>query len=741
MMRLSIRETENSPLQPAGEPSRNRAGPGREAEESVQNGTTSHLLLECRRTLVRHRRLILMWGGAGIIAGTLLQLPIQPVYRAVVSLEVQSPNRATDSGGTSASTGDLETQMKLLQGDKTIARVAERLTEDPYATRVEKRDWLSWLRRTLHIGGKQVIPLPSLIDQSAKSVRAWRPGSTQVIGASCDSWNPAFAAKYCNLLTGELQRENVETRGAMAMRTSELLMQQAAAIQAKATDAQRRLEALNGQDHPASPRNGADRDHLRQLGAELINAQADRMTKQAQIQAAQEVGSEITPDTVDIKAYARSQARLAELQRRLQVMSTQASAQDNKLRRLRSEITHIETGLSAERAAGMKRLQAEYRAAKHREDLLSLSYQALEANQTADFTQDSQADQLRREAANGRQLYQALLERATEAGFSSASQTSLVRVVEQARSPRSAIYPHRLGLVAAGLTIGSLAGLGLAFFKDSNRSVLRRPGESEILLGVEELGVIPSAMKDPLLSPRRHARALARSRGRSQSQGLRTAPWDEEFSLVAEAYRNATLSIMHANPESKGRTYIVSSPGAGEGKSTVTTNLGVALSKSNRRVILVDGDLRRPSLHRILSVPNGLGLRNILRGEVNLSDSSVSLYCKSTIFPNLSVIPAGGGSRGQEADLLHTKCFRALVERLLCDCDIILVDTPPMLHIPDARILAQNTNGAILVFRSGVTSREDAVSAGKVLQQDRVPILGTILNDVNPANEGNYGLR
>jgi polysaccharide biosynthesis transport protein len=737
MTRLSIHETENAPLQPAGQPLRNRPGREREAGESEQDGTTSHLLVECRRTLVRHRRLILIWAAAGFIAGILLQLPIQPVYRAVVGLEVQSPNRTIDSAGTGASTSDLETQMKLLQGDETIARVEERLIDDPYAAPMEKRDWLSRLRRTIHLGGKQVIPLPSLIDQSAKSVRAWRLGSTQMIAASCDSWNPAFAAKYCNLLTGELQREDVESRGALATKTSELLMQQAAIIQAKATDAQRRLEALNGQDHPASPRNGVDRDSLRPIEAALIKAQADQMAKQAQIEAAQAT-AEITPDTADTKAYALSQGRLAELQKRLKVMSTQASGHDKKLRRLRSEITHIDTELSEERAAGRQRLQAEYEAAKHREDLLWLSYQALEAKQPPDSPPDSQADQLRREVANDSQLYQALLERAREAGFSSATQTSLVRVVEQARSPQSAIYPHRLLLVVAGLAIGLLAGLGLAFFKDSNRSVLRLPGESETLLGVEELGVIPSAMKDPLLLTRRHAPALARSQVRSQSQGLRTAHWDEEFSLVAEAYRNAMLSIMLAKPQSGGKVYVVSSPGAGEGKSTVTTNLGVALSKSNRRVILLDADLRRPSLHGILSVPNGLGLRNILRGEVNLTDSSVSLYCKSTTFPNLSVIPAGGG-RGQVADLLHTKRFRELVERLLRDFDIVLVDTPPMLHIPDARILAQNTNGAILVFRSGVTSREDAVRAGKVFQQDHVTILGTILNDFNPANEGRYG--
>jgi succinoglycan biosynthesis transport protein ExoP len=734
-MRLSIRETENSPLQPLGQPLDIRAGRAREGEESEQKSATSHLLVECRRTLVRHRRLILGWGCAGIIAGILLQLPIQPVYRAVVTTEVESPNRVMDSGRTSASTGDLETQMKLLQGDKTIAGVADGLTDDPYSTRLEKRDWLSRLLRTLRLGGKRVIPLPSLIDQSARSVRSWRLGSTQMIGASCDSWNPAFAAKYCNLLAAALQHEDVESRGAMATQTSELLMRQAAAVQAKVVDAQGRLETLNAQDHPASPRNGVDRDRLRQLEAELIKAQADQMAKQAQIEAAEETGSEITPDSVDGKAYALSKARLAELQGRLEVMS-QANPHDKRLRRLRSEIAVTETGLSEVRAAGRQRLQAEYDGAKHREDLLWLSYQALAANQPADSTPDSQADQLRRQIAHDRQLYQALLERASEAGFNSATQSSLVRVVEQAKSPQSAIYPHRLMLVAAGLAIGSLAGLGVAFFKDSNRSALRLPGESETLLGVEELGVIPSAIKETLLPQRGHPSALARSQVR-QSQASRTAHWDEEFSLVAEAYRNAMLSVTLANPKSGGRAYIVSSPGAGEGKSTVTTNLGVALSKSNRRVILVDADLRRPSLHGILSVPNGMGLRNILRGEVNLSDSSVLLYCKPTKFANLSVIPAGG--REQVADLLHTKHFHELMERLLRDFDIVLVDTPPMLHIPDARILAQNTNGAILVFRSGVTSREDAVRAGEVFQQDHVTIVGTILNDFDPASEGRYG--
>jgi succinoglycan biosynthesis transport protein ExoP len=740
------RETEDNPLHAPEESLRIAAD---KAPEEVATPDYErprlNLLVECRRTIIRHRRLILVMVGAGVIAGLLVQLPIQPVFRASTSIDVHSANGSSSSEppiSPGKTTGNiiLETQMKLIKSDQTMTRAQQRLIDEPYPASPSRGDWLSRLQRVLHLGGKEGISFSDLLSETAKGVHVKPLGSTPLIEVSCDSWDPAFAARYCNALTAEFQSEDLENRGTQAKLTSDWLMRQAAEVQAKSAITERRLEAILGSSRSAPGQDGTnvDQERLRQLQMEVAMARADLMAKQAQIEVAQSGDPDSAAGPLDRAAYTASQTKLTGLQQRLKVMTTRFGESDSKAFHLRKEIEQVEIDMSNVRVANMQRLQKEFEAAKHREELLALSCQHLEASQPSVFQNGSEADRMRREIAIERQLYQALVQRAREAGFNSATQTSVVNVVEEAKEPGSATYPRRVPIVAAGLVIGSLAGLGLALFKDRNRAVLRMPGESKQLLGLEELGVIPSPIKDALLPLRKHPETLSHSGVKGQPAALQMARWDDDLSLVAEAYRNAMLSIMLASPKKQGRVYVVSSPGAGDGKSTVISNLGVALSKSRLRVLLIDGDLRKPSLHRTLSVPNGLGLRNILRGEVNLADLATSAYCKSTIFPNLCVIPAGRG-REQVPELLHTSRFSDLMRHLSGEFDVILVDTPPMLHIADARILARQADGAILVLRCGTTTREDAMGARDVLIQDHVSILGTILNDFDPAKVGKYG--
>ena len=167
----------------------------------------------------------------------------------------------------------------------------------------------------------------------------------------------------------------------------------------------------------------------------------------------------------------------------------------------------------------------------------------------------------------------------------------------------------------------------------------------------------------------------------------------------------------------------------------MTSNLGIALSKSKLRVVLVDGDMRKPNLHRMLDVENTVGLRNVLRDGVAAYAHKMEEICQPTAFANLSVIPSGTGNE-PVADLLYSPQLRALLDDLEKRFDVVLVDTPPMLHIADARIFAGQTNRAILVFRSGVTKRSNAVTVRNMLQRDRVRITGSILNDFHPQREG-----
>jgi polysaccharide biosynthesis transport protein len=185
----------------------------------------------------------------------------------------------------------------------------------------------------------------------------------------------------------------------------------------------------------------------------------------------------------------------------------------------------------------------------------------------------------------------------------------------------------------------------------------------------------------------------------------------------------------------RAKTFVITSPNVGEGKTTVTCNLGLALAQAKRRVLLIDGDLRKPRLHEALDLPNYLGLRDLLRGDVDLNVVALGTYCQSTQVNGLYVITSGSGSE-EPSGLLHSPLFGDLLDRLTTEFDIVLIDSPPMLHLADARILAGISNGVILVFRARLTDRDAAMAARDLFVEDQVHVIGTILNDFDPLKEG-----
>lgn len=708
------------------------------------------VLVDYYRTLLRHRKLVVCAAAAGMAVMTLLHLTTQPVYRTRTALDIQSLNgdfmneKSIDPTAMASSTEtNVQTQIKLLESDSLMERVQDRLTIDPHPAYVERTDLLSRIERALHLGKPGTIPFQALLDETAKGVKVKPLGITQLVEVTCDSWDPAFAAQFCNTLTSEFQAQDLESRGSEAKRTSDWLMHQAADVREKAQQSEQQLFAATGGNGLilSQESDSVGEDRLRQMQAELVKAQADRIEKQAEVTIARSASPDATPNIVDDPAYAAARRKLADLQNQIAELEPPFTEAYPKIIHLRAEIKQVQDSMGADRSQSAQRLQNEYAAAKHREDLLRLAYQAQEAGVSSDLEKGSKVALLRREVESEQQLYQTLLQRAKEAGFASAMQAATIRVVDVARKPKLAVYPQRITSTAIGLILGSIAGLAVAFFKDRNTAVFRFPGESSRLLQVREIAVIPSPPKasglgrlgaiSPNSSP--GFRLLAPN----EHPALQTARWDDRFSLVAEAYRYATMSIMLSREGRESSVYVVSSPNAGDGKTTVTSNLGVALSKSKLRVLLIEGDLRKSSLHETMSVANAVGLRDILRGDVNLASMETSAYCQPTAFPKLYVVPSGTGSE-EAVELLHSSRLHELVERLRQEFDVILIDTPPMLHMVDARIFAGYADAVLLILRAGVTTREQAIMARDLFDHDRVAILGTVLNDFDPSKEGRF---
>lgn len=720
-----------------------------------RSGPTPNLISDYLRTLARWRAAILLAAVLGGLLSLSLNLGVMPVFEARTSLDIQSLNgdfmnmrNVSATGGDTASSSEsyVQTQIKLLQSSTLLDRTVERLKAEPHAQALDRDDLISRLRRTFHLSRGGDLPYDTLVDDAAKRIKVKPLGITRLVEVTCDSYNADFSARFCNRLVAEFKALDLETRASEAQKTSEWLSRQAADVREKAESAQKNLEAATGGDGLVLSQTSSNigEDRLRQLQGELVHAQAERMDREAQAR----ISASANPDSVaavrDSPTYREEQQKLADLNTQIAALVPPLTEENPKVIHLRAQIREVEANMAQERASVLARVRNDFESARHHEDLLTASYAALQDSVSNEMSKTARVNLLRREVDGEQQLYQTLLQRAKEAGFASAMQASTIRVVDRAAPQKTPVSPRRGTATGVGILLGSFCGLGFAFFKDRSSSVFREPGEAERHLHVHELGVIPSASTGGRRVGQKLPALLTRGNGNADEAGESDSNaltcWGQNFSIVAEAYRNTTHSILLAGKTPRrSQVYTVTSPNAGEGKTTVSTNLGVALSKAKLRVVLIDGDLRKPGLHRSLLVENSFGLRNILRDEIDVSTAPIAQFCKQTLMPNLFIIPSGSG-REEVVELLHAgSSITKLVDRLAREFDVVLIDTPPMLHMADARILAAKCDGVILVFRAGRTGRDQAASACDIFENDHVPIVGTILNDFNPLREGRTG--
>jgi len=694
------------------------------------------------QTVLRHRWLIAAMVLAGVALSVLLYLTTQPLYVARTSIEIQPMNsdfmdaRNVAPTATLPSDAVLQTQIKLLNSESLSERVQTQFRAESHPGLVMQNDLLSRLERALHLRSGSQIPYDTLIEDTAKNVKVKPIGISQLIEVTCGSWDPAFAARYCNALTAAFQEIDLESRGTQAKHISDWLVQQAADVRQKAEESQHRLEIATGGNGLLlnAPTDAVGEQRLREMQTELVRAQADRMQKQAELTEAQNGSADASPDS---PAYSALKSRLSDLQAQEAALTNLTDA-NPKMIHLHAQIVETQRAMQHEKGISTSKLQQAFQAAKHREDLLGLSYRALEGTVSSTLAKSSEIEILRREVQSEQQLYQTLLQRAKEAGFASAVPASTIRIVDPARIPRFSVYPQRGMNAALGAFLGLVVGIVIAFLLERQVPRLRLPGDIGRFIKLDELGVIPSPRAELELTTRlaslpQGTLSLSPARTWTKSRDTSTV-WRDE-ALVAEAYRSTTFSLLLSQPDRRSRVFVVTSPEANEGKTTVVTNLGIALSKAKLRVALVDGDLRKPRLHEVLGVENNNGLRNLLIDGVAAHEDKLNLFCKKTSYENLFLIPSGTG-KASISDLLHSAQLAVLFGKLSNAFDVVLIDSPPVLHITDARILAGHASRTILVFRSGVTKTENAVTVRNMLQRDRVTIAGSILNDFDPKREG-----
>ncbi len=293
-----------------------------------------------------------------------------------------------------------------------------------------------------------------------------------------------------------------------------------------------------------------------------------------------------------------------------------------------------------------------------------------------------------------------------------------------------------------------MAGIAFAVMRERANRTLQDPGDAAYYLGVPELGVIPvgthgnpGAAAVVLRvggSRRKPARTGRVTRLGESADRIETISWRKKTSLLAESYRTTLTSILFARRGGqRPRLIVFTSASPKEGKTTTVCNLGIGLAEVNQSVLLIDGDMRKPRLHSVFDVSNSHGFSDLLLEKTPLDAEALETACVPTSVPGLYVLPSGGSRRGASS-LLHSARLPELLSLLRGRFDTVLIDTPPMVNIADARMFGGFADGLILVLRSGVTTRDAALLATNRFAEDGIPVLGTILNFWNPNTPG-YG--
>jgi len=701
------------------------------------------------RTLLRRKGTILAATLLGALAALLLLAPQTPLFRASTAVEVQALNEdflySKDVSPNSSLTNgypdmDMATETTILKTRQLRDLVVARLTADPsLQVRIPEDRFAKW-RKTLHLPPRPQQRREDLIAQTAETVSVAATHTTRVIVIACDSPDPALAAAFVNTMASEYIEQSLEKRWQSARYTGEWLARQLNDMKVKLEKSEEEMQSyaaavslstVTGDGEKG--KTSASGEKLQQLQAELSSAQNDRVAKQARYELVSSGKVDSLGAVLEDATIRSYDVKLADLRRELANLNTTLTPEHYKVHQIEAQIAEVEAERSKFRDRIVDHIYNEFLEAQRREHLLSEAWQAQARLVYADAGKLAHYNILEREVDTDRQMYQSLLQKVKEAGISAALRASNIQVIDPARPPSLASSPNAKQGVLLGLMAGFLGGVGLVLVQERLNRSLAIASDISWYLKLPVLGTVP-----------------ARRSGAGRWSGLHLVqrnagprPIVSEFNSsdslpVTEAFRALLTSILFAGRNRPTQVLVVTSANRAEGKTTVSSHLGLACAQANRSVLLVDCDLRIPRLHDLFDVPREPGLLGLLSEKEPLTPERFAASLAGTAMPGLSVLPAGSAAASAES-LLHSARFAELVTLARQRFDFVLIDTPPSLQFADARIAGSLADGLILVVRSGLTQRDSAMAATQQLREDGIPIVGAVLNDWDPKKSGYYG--
>lgn len=672
----------------------------------------------------------------GLAAGFAVTVVSPPRYKSRLMIEVLSSTGLPRSANEGAETTEvnIQTQVNILRSGTFEKRGAERLQADSIPIMPVGPDIFSRLRERIRPSTRDPIENATRALQLAMATFNAAPiNRTRLIELTCESTNPETAALFLNSMASEFAEDTSRSRMQNSQKTGEWLAAQIEDAKTRLQDSEERLrEFMQASGNIfVGKESTLDDTKLTGLKAKLSAIQTDRIAKQTRYEQTQQYSPESLDEVLKDEGLRDYQDQIASLKRERAALLVKFTEKHEKVRQLDAQLAIVERNYSTELKSVVEGIKSDYEAALRQERLLSAEYARQSQRVGSELGKEAQYTALQREIEMQRQTYQSLMLQSNEAGMTSSVPINPIRIVEAATpadAPYKPVPPINLGF---GGLLGAVLAAGIVLVRERTDQRIKSPGLSRRMFNTPELGVIPNlnAAGQSVPSWRSYVRSKSlRGHPDAESAGVMVS-WQNGPSYLTESFRGTLASILRNQATGRPqKTILITSPGPGEGKTTVIQNLGIALAESGRRVLLVDGDFRRPHLHRKFGLPNEVGIVDLLADERPLRECAEERFGVSTGFPGLSLLP-NGSAHINVSRALYSPRLREIFAHVIGRYDMVLVDAPPILHVADTRIIAPLADALILVLRCGVTDRTQAMEAYQRIQEDGLTLLGTVLTD------------
>ncbi len=706
-----------------------RAGPLIETRLASSPSLSRYLYV-----LYRRRWAVLTSALGAVIFAAFFSFKMKPVYQATARVEIEGeppqilPLNEGFYQNTLPDESYLRTQAKVLESDSLAWRTIQQIG--------------------LAHSAEFALPPPSSVEDASDYsrysrarqdllVRSFRrhlivelTRGSRMVEVSFESMDPDLAARAANALVNNYVEYYFRKKYDAARQASTWMEQQLDELKAKTEKSQQALVDYERQNAIVniSDKQNVTEQRLADLSKDLSTAESDRLQKESLYEL---VRSNEAPVSFAVRddLLQRLEEKYDDLKTQYVDSLEQYGPNFPKVVRLRDQVNEVQSLIERERKGVLARIRNDYLAALGREKLAASSV-AREKKEVGRLNQLLiEHNILKHEFETNQHLYESLLQRLKDATVAAGLRATNIHVVDPALPPAVPARPKKLINIAVGLLVGLLLGIAIAFVQEELDYSVKTAEEVERLIDVPSLAIIPE-MDTGRSSPYSLQR---RRNGNVPDRAVSLAVLKDPTSPLAESYRSLCTSILLSTAPRPPQTILVTSAQPKEGKSCTSLNLALALSQRGSRVLIIDGDLRKPGVALALGLEDEKGLSGVLTGAHSLDESLQQIEQ----VPGLWVLPSGPRPPNP-AELVSSPTMERVLAELKGRFDYLVIDSPPLLQVTDPTILSNLVDGVILIVESGYTCGGALVRAHRMLKIAGGRVLGVVMNKVNPRQDGYY---